>query len=128
MGHGRCKEKGFTLIELLVVLGIIALLAGLAVPNYFNSLEKARESALKQDLHIMRKAIDDYFANNDKYADDLQELVTAKYIKAVPKDPITDSDSTWVAIMSDDNENQGIIDVKSGAPGKSIDGQNYQDW
>ena len=128
MTAGRKSEKGFTLIELLVVLGIIALLAGIAVPSYLNSMDKAKESALKEDLHLLRKAIDDYTANNDKYPGDLQDLVTAKYIKGIPKDPITDSSGTWVIFRSDDSESPGIVDVKSGAPGRSVDGENYQDW
>lgn len=125
---GRDKKGGFTLIELLVVLGIIAMLAGLAVPSYYNSMDKAKETALKEDLRVLRKAIDDYFSDNDKYPDDIQDLVSAKCVKGIPKDPITDSSGTWVIIRSDDSENPGIIDVKSGAPGKSIDGENYQDW
>jgi general secretion pathway protein G len=129
MIHGRKRKNGFTLIELLVVLAIVALLAGLAVPSYFNSLEKARETALKEDLHLLRKAIDDYFSDNDKYPADLQDLVSGKCIKGIPKDPISESNTSWIVIINDDSENPGIVDVKSGAPGKSsISGENYQDW
>jgi general secretion pathway protein G len=125
---GKNKRGGFTLIELLVVLAIIAMLAGIAAPVYFSSISKSREAALKQDLVNLRKALDDYYSANDKYPDDLNELVAGKYLRAIPKDPITDSNSSWVPVKDDDDDANGISDIKSGADGKSSDGDNYQDW
>jgi general secretion pathway protein G len=122
------KNDGFTLIELLVVLAIIALLAGIAAPVYFSSISKSKESALKQDLAVLRKALDDFYSDNSKYPQDLSELVAGKYIRSVPKDPLTDSDSSWIIIRGDDEDSSGISDIKSGAQGKSADGDNYQDW
>lgn len=125
---GNDRESGFTLIELLVVLAIIALLAGIAAPVYFSSISKSKESALKQDLAVMRKALDDFYSDNDKYPQDLNELVSGKYLRGIPKDPLTDSDSSWIPIKGDDDDANGISDIKSGASGKSADGDNYQDW
>ena len=124
------KKRGFTLIELLVVLAIIAMLAGLAAPVLFSSMQKSKESALLQDLFIMRKAMDDFFTDNNRYPKDLQELVEKKYIRNIPKDPLTDSSSTWVLLYDEgeDNEGRGVSDVKSSAPGKSQDGESFQDW
>jgi general secretion pathway protein G len=125
---GKNREKGFTLIELLVVLAIIAMLAGIAAPVYFSSIPKSKESALKEDLVVLRKAIDDFYSDNNKYPQDLNELVSGKYIRAIPKDPITDSDGTWIVINDDADDGGGISDIKSGAAGKSANGDNYQDW
>ena len=126
---GKNREKGFTIIELLVVLAIIALLAGIAGPITFTALVKAKESALKHDLATVRKAIDDYYSDNGKYPLSLAVLVDGKYIRKIPRDPVTDSDKTWV-LVSDDSEDSegGIADIKSGAQGISIDGENFTDW
>jgi len=126
---GKRKNRGFTLIELLVVLAIIALLAGLAVPVTYMALQKSKESGLKQDLYIMRKAIDDYYSDNNDYPQNLQDLVTNKYLRNIPVDPITGSSDTWVLVQNDSQDEQpGIEDIKSGADGKSIDGDDYKDW
>jgi general secretion pathway protein G len=127
-GTGNDRKGGFTLIELLVVLAIIALLAGIATPVYFSSISKSKESALKEDLAILRKGLDDFYSDNNKYPQDLNELVTGKYIRAIPKDPIMDSNSLWVLVKDDDDDPNGISNIKSGATGKSADGDNYQDW
>lgn len=129
----RKKSRGFTLIELLVVVTIIGILAGIAMVNVRNAQQKARESALKMNLMSMRKAIDDFYADKRKYPSSLQELVDAKYLRSIPKDPITDSADTWIvetddasadASESEDDMNYtgpGIVDVKSGAEGQTMD-------
>jgi general secretion pathway protein G len=121
------KPTGFTLIELLVVMSIIALLLTIALPRYFNRLQQSEEIALKHDLSVMREAIDQYHADRGNYPEDLQALVTARYLKALPPDPITSSPTTWLLLPAADGS-PGIGDVKSGAAGAAHDGTRYRDW
>lgn len=119
---------GFTLIELLVAMVIIALLMSIAVPRYFHSVSKSEETSLKADLSIMREALDKYYADNGRYPDSLDDLVTRKYLRNVPVDPITQSDTTWQLIPPDSGRKGAVFDVKSGAPGTASDGTSYADW
>jgi general secretion pathway protein G len=120
---------GFTLIELMVVLTVLALLLSLAVPRYFAHLERAKEATLKQDLSIMRDAIDKFHGDKGRYPDQLDELVSAHYIRSIPVDPITESATTWHVVPPTDTEAKGsVYDIKSGADGKSSDGASYADW
>jgi general secretion pathway protein G len=119
---------GFTLIELLVVMVIIATLLTIAVPRYFNSVEKSKEAVLRQDLFLMREALDKYFADNGKYPDVLDDLISKKYLRSLPADPITGSPQTWLVIAPESTEKGGIFDVKSGATGKARDGSEYRVW
>ena len=121
-------NAGFTLIELLVVMTIIALLLALAVPRYFHSVEKSKETVLRDDLSIFRDALDKYYGDNGKYPDNLDDLVTKKYLRAIPRDPITDSTTTWVTVPPDDPSKGLVYDVKSGAPEKALDGTLYAEW
>jgi general secretion pathway protein G len=122
-------RRGFTLIELIVVLTILSLLLTIAVPRYFAHVERAKEATLKQDLSIMRDAIDKYHGDKGKYPDSLEDLVGARYIRSIPMDPITESTSTWKVLPPVDTDAKGaVFDVKSGADGKSIDGSSYGDW
>lgn len=122
------RSKGFTLIELLVAMVIIALLMSIAVPRYFHSVSKAEETSLKADLSVMREALDKYYADNGQYPDTLDDLVTRKYLRKVPIDPITQSDTTWRLIPPDAGRKGAIFDVKSGAQGAASDGMPYADW
>jgi len=115
-------RRGFTLIEMLVVLSIVALLLTLATPRYFGSLEKSREVALKENLRVMRVTIDKFYGDKGRYPDALQELVEAGYLREVPMDPVTESVSSWVAVPPKQSDQQGVADVRSGAPGQSRDG------
>jgi general secretion pathway protein G len=125
----RAARAGFTLIELMVVLTVLALLLTLAVPRYFNHLERAKEATLKQDLSVMRDAIDKFHGDKGRYPDQLDELVSARYIRNIPIDPITESTSTWRVIPPTDTEAKGAVyDIKSGADGKSADGSPYAEW
>jgi len=120
--------KGFTLIELMVVLTIIALLLSLAVPRYFHSVTKARETTLRQDLDTMRDAIDKFHGDNGRYPASLAELVARKYLRSIPPDPITGNASAWAIVSSDDTSDAGVADIKSSAPGSSADGTPYANW
>ena len=121
-------SRGFTLIELMVVMTVIALLISIAVPRYFNSVEKAKEATLKQSLSVMRSAIDKFYGDNDRYPESINELVTKKYIRSVPVDPITESSETWVMQAPNLDTRNAVFDIKSGALGTAKDGTAYADW
>lgn len=122
------NSLGFTLIELMVVMTIIALLISIAVPRYFKSVEQAKEDVLKQSLNVMRVAIDRFYGDNDRYPLSIKELVTKKYIRMVPVDPITESNETWVTLSSGLDSTEEVFDIKSGALGTAKDGSAYADW
>lgn len=124
----RRASCGFTLIELLVVMAIIATLLTIAVPRYFASVERSKEAVLRTDLNVMREAIDKFYGDKGKYPATLNELVSKRYLRALPRDPITDSTETWVVVPPEDPERGGVSDVKSGAPGRSIEGSAYSEW
>jgi general secretion pathway protein G len=121
-------SRGFTLIELMVVMTVIALLISIAVPRYFNSVEQAKEATLKQSLSVMRVAIDKFYGDNERYPESINELVTKKYIRAVPVDPITESPETWVTQAPSLETTGAVFDIKSGAPGTAKDGTAYAEW
>ncbi len=121
----RGLRRGFTLIEMLIVMAIIALLLTIALPRYFGSLDKSKDIALQENLKVLRVTLDRFYADKGRYPDTLDELVTQKYLRAVPLDPITESALTWVTIPAKDADIQGIADVKSGAPGLAKDGRAY---
>jgi len=122
------RLRGFTLIELLVVLAIIATLLTIAVPRYYTSLDRSKEAVLKENLYQMRDAISKYYADKGKYPESLDLLMTDKYLRKVPLDPITESAATWVAVPNDDPLKPGVFDVKSGAQGKATDGTEFAAW
>jgi general secretion pathway protein G len=128
-GHGlRPTAHAFTLIELIIVLAILALLLTIAVPRYFAHVEHAKEATLKQDLAVMRDAIDKFHGDKGRYPDSLEELAALRYIRSVPVDPITDSVSTWKVVPPTDSEAKGAVyDVKSGAEGNRQDGKPFAD-
>lgn len=121
-------KRGFTLVELMVVMAIIALLLALAMPRYFNHLEKSRETILKQDLAVMRDAVDKYHGDRGRYPDSLEELVSARYLRTLPVDPITERPDTWQVVAPSGGEAGAVYDIKSGAPGNARDGSPYADW
>lgn len=118
-------RRGFTLIEMLVVMAVIALLMSIALPRYFGSLEKSKEVALKENLQVMRTGIDRFHTDKGRFPNDLGELVSEKYFRTVPIDPVTESSTTWILVPSRDIEKPGIEDVKSGAPGMTRDRTPY---
>lgn len=119
---------GFTLIELLVVMAIIAALLSLAAPRYIGSIDKAKESVLRENLTTLRDVLDKYFADNGKYPATLDELVARRYLRRIPEDPFTESNTTWVLIPPDDPQKGVVFDVRSSAKGRARDGSSYQDW
>lgn len=121
-------KRGFTLIELLVALAIIALLLSIVVPRYMGSLGRAEESVLKENLHSLRDAIDKYFADTGHYPAALDDLVTKKYLRSIPSDPITQSTTTWLVVAPADPQLGAVYDVKSGAKGSGRDGKPYEQW
>ncbi|HMA10221.1 MAG TPA: type II secretion system protein [Ramlibacter sp.] len=124
----RREHKGFTLIELLVVLAIIGSLLTIAVPSYFATLENSRETALRQSLSVMRDAIDHYRGDVGKYPDSLQDLVSRRYLRNIPSDPITGVADAWVIEAPTDAGTGAVRDVRSGAPGNGRDGTAYGTW
>ncbi len=124
----KLNNKGFTLIELLAVMVIIALLLTIAAPKYFGSVDRSRESILRQDLATMREALDKYYGDTGQYPDALEDLTKKKYLRSIPRDPITDSDTTWMIIAPTNDAKGAVYDVKSGAPGNGADGTAYADW
>jgi general secretion pathway protein G len=123
------RHKGFTLIELLIVLAIVGTLLTIAVPSYFASLDNAKETSLRQSLSVMRTAIDHYKGDLGRYPESLQELVTAKYLRSIPADPITGSPDQWqLETGAEAGQSGGVRDVHSGAPGNAKDGTPYASW
>jgi general secretion pathway protein G len=122
------RETGFTLIELLVVMSIIALLLALAVPRYFHSVTKAREAVLKENLALIRDALDKHYADTETYPATIEALVAKRYLRKLPEDPVTESASSWVLIAPDRPEKGGVADVQSGAPGNALTGEAYSTW
>lgn len=125
--NGR-RSRGFTLLELLVVMAIIATLLTIAVPRYFKSLDRSKETVLRQDLATMREQIDRYSGDKGHYPESLQALVEDHYLRAMPVDPFTGDNEHWQTIVSDDQDNPGIKDVKSGATATGQNGIPYAEW
>ena len=128
------SERGFTLIELLVVASILMVLAGIGLVQYKNGKTRASEAVLKQDLFYLRDAIDQYYADKGMYPGTLDELVSSGYIRRVPDDPFTGSNTTWQIIASEPDASNptaapGVYDVKSGSDQTALDGTTkYSDW
>jgi general secretion pathway protein G len=129
----RSSQRGFTLIELLIVVALIGILAGVAVGNYRNSIQKAKESVLRENLWVMRSLINQYFADKGQYPMDLYALVEDRYLQEIPMDPITQSRDTWIQEAADLGEGDisqepGIGYVRSGAEGSDINGIAYSEY
>ncbi|HVO21382.1 MAG TPA: prepilin-type N-terminal cleavage/methylation domain-containing protein [Anaeromyxobacter sp.] len=122
------RRRGFTLLELLVVMAIIATLLTIAAPRYFRSIQRSREAVLRQDLTSLRESIDRFYGDTGKYPQTLAALVEKHYLRSVPIDPIARSAEKWVLVNSDDPEDNGVKDVKSGAEGTAENGVPYADW
>ncbi len=119
-------EKGFTLVELMIVVSIVGILATIAVPSYQSSLMRAKETVLRQDLFTLRELLDHHRADQGKYPPSLDGLVSAGYLRAIPKDPFTNSSSSWQEII--EPTEGGIFDVYSGSDLVGTNGTPYNKW
>lgn len=124
----RAGRTAFTLIELLVVMAVIGLLLSLSVPRYFDHVNKAKESVLRQDLAQLRDAIDKHFGDFGRYPDALDDLVAKKYLRRVPIDPITERADSWLVTPPEDMALGKVFDVRSGAGTAAQDGSAYASW
>jgi general secretion pathway protein G len=123
----RRRRHGFTLIELMVVLAVVALLLSVAMPRYFHSVERSKETILRANLAQVRDALDKYFGDHGRYPDSLQQLVQKKYLRALPIDPVTDSASTWSVVAPERGDLGAVYDIRSSAEGQTQDGTAYHD-
>jgi general secretion pathway protein G len=129
----RVAQSGFTMIELLVVVSLIVILATIGMTQYRNSVIHAREATLKEDLFRLRDAIDQYYADKGQYPATLDALVSDGYVRKLPEDPFTRSNSSWQTVPAEPDPNNpvaepGVYDVKSGSEGTSLDGTKYSEW
>jgi len=127
------QDAGFTLIELMIVMAIIGVLAVVAIPSFVGAIKQAREAVLKEDLHVLRAAIDSYTMDKQKAPQSLDDLVQEGYLKEVPVDPMTRAKDSWVTDTSDamhslDQTEPGIDDIHSGSQELGSDGQPYSSW
>ena len=130
---GQRSEGGFTLIELMIVMAIIGILSAIAIPSFVRQVQRAKEAALKEDLHTLRSAIDSYTVDKQQAPQSLDDLVQAGYMKTIPRDPMTNRSDTWMTsqseTMTDINETQGgVDDVHSGSQELSSEGTSYNTW
>jgi len=125
---GDRKSAGFTLIELLVVMTIIGVLLTIAVPRYFRTVERSKETVLRRDLATVRESIDHFYGDLGQYPDALAALVDKHYIRSVPVDPFTKSAETWIVVASEDPDHPGVRDIHSGSPDSGSDGSPFVSW
>lgn len=121
-------RRGFTLIELLIVMAIISTLLALAVPRYYGSVKRAEEATLKQNLALLRDAIDKHYADTGRYPDTLQDLVAKRYLRNVPLDPVTGTADSWAVVAPHPPEPGRVYDVRSGSTATAIDGTAFSSW
>ena len=127
------QQGGFTMLEMMVVISIMLILISIAVPAYNRSIIHARETVLRQDLFTLRSVIDQYTEDRQKAPQSLSDLVSAGYLRQIPVDPMTNSNSTWQVVQEDilqsvDQQEPGISDVHSGSNASSSEGTPYSDW
>jgi general secretion pathway protein G len=123
------RARGFTLIELLVVMAVLATLLSIAVPQYFRSVDRAKESVLQQNLRTTREAIDRFYGDLGRYPEDLNELVSRRYLRSLPFDPLLESRDAWTLVPPPEAVQAGrVYDLRSAAPGQSSNGSAYSDW
>ena len=122
------RRRGFTLIELLVVMSIIGVLLTIAVPRYFRTVQRSKETVLRRDLSVVRESIDRYYGDLGQYPEALSALVDKHYIRGVPVDPFTKLSTTWLVVESDDPDHPGVRDIHSGSPESGADGSPFVSW
>jgi len=121
-------RQGFTLIELLVVLSIVAVLATLAIPRYYNQIDGSKETVLRHNLKQTRETIDHFYGDMGRYPESLQELVERRYLAELPIDPMTESDKTWVIEAPPDGYKGNVYNLHSGSKESGRGGGAYADW
>jgi len=126
-------RRGFTLVEMLIVIAIMTILMAMSVPRYQAAVLHAKESVLRDDLFQLRSLIDQYTLDKQRAPQSLDDLVSAGYLRSLPKDPMTDSTSSWhtdsdESLQSLDQQEPGIVDVHSGSDAVSTDGTPYSSW
>jgi general secretion pathway protein G len=122
------RARGFTLIEVLVTMAIVAMILTLALPRYFGSLDKTREDVLREDLYVLRDAIDKFYSDKNRFPEVLDDLVTEKYLRAIPVDPYTKSPLTWQTMPPEDDSQGNVANVHSGAVDTARDGTQVKEW
>jgi general secretion pathway protein G len=122
------RKTGFTLVELMVVLAVIALLISIVAPHYAGRVTRAEEAVLRENLTLMRDALDRHYADAGRYPAALEDLVTKRYLRSIPSDPMTQSSTTWVVVGPDDPGKGVVYDVRSGAKGSGVNGKPYAQW
>jgi general secretion pathway protein G len=120
-------RRGFTFVELMVVMAIIAMLLTIALPRYFDGLQRSKEAILREDLATMRDAISHYYSDKGSYPPSLEALVEQRYLRFIPEDPITDSKELWEVVPPSDNT-PGVYDLHSGSQETARDGTVYSSW
>ena len=114
------RRRGFTMIELIVVMAVIGLLLSIAVPRYLTALDRGKAQVQQQNLALMREAIDKFYGDNGRYPDALDDLVTKRYLRAIPLDPITEA-TDWVTVAPTDSKQGGrVYDVQSAKPASQV--------
>src|SRR5215470_5427500 len=126
------RDRGWTLIEMMIVVSLILILVSIALPVYNRAILRAKEGVLKQDLFTLRQVIDQYTMDKKKAPQALEDIVTAGYLKVVPKDPFT-NEANWTLVQEDpseaaDQNEPGIIDVHSASELTGTDGSTYSSW
>jgi general secretion pathway protein G len=128
MNHRRRRlQRAYTLVEVLVVLAIISLMVAIVSPRYIDRLDDAREAVLRENLKVMRVAIDRFQADTGRFPKNLDELVERRYLSGVPIDPVTERQDGWVEVAAAEVEPgaSGVADIRSGAEGASRKGVPY---
>lgn len=128
----RFNRSGFTLIELMIVMSVVGILASISAPNYRWGLIKARESVLRENLYTFRSTIDQYYADQGKFPESLDELVNKRYLRELPKDPFTER-KDWITLQPPASSDggaplSGVYDVKSASPLVGINNIPYNEW
>jgi len=133
-GRRLKADTGFTMIEMLIVMTLVILMASMAMTQYRNAVTRSEEAVLKENLFRLRDAMDQFYADKNKWPTDLAELVSEGYVREVPTDPMTKSKDTWQTDQAEPDANNpaasagGIDDVHSGSDRIALDGTRYSEW